>query len=148
MKKCFALLSLLGSAVFGTAQTPVKWNFYSKRIGEKKFEVHLVAKLEAPWKIYSQSTPVGGPQPTQFNFHKNPILTREGVVKELGQMKKMHEEVFGIDVFYYREVVDFVQIVSVKTKVKTTVSGSLKYMLCSNEECLPPDTIPFTIALQ
>ena len=91
---------------------------------------------------------MGGPQPTQFNFHKNPILTREGVVKELGQMKKMHEEVFGIDVFYYREVVDFVQIVSLKTKVKTTVSGSLKYMVCSNEECLPPDTVPFTIALQ
>ena len=55
---------------------------------------------------------------------------------------------FGIDVFYYREVVDFVQIVSLKTKVKTAVSGSLKYMICSNDECLPPDTVSFTITLQ
>ena len=38
----------------------------------------------------------------------------------------MHEDVFDIDVHYFKEKVDFVQVVTLKTKVKTNFSGTTR----------------------
>lgn len=139
----FALL-----AVSNQAQDPVKWTFSSKKIDDKTFEVHLTATVQSPWTIYSQTTPDGGPLATSFSFNNNPLLILSGKVKEVGTMHKKHEEVFGVDVFYYKDKVDFVQVVKLKTKAKTNLSGKLEYMACDEEQCLPPKEVTFSVALQ
>lgn len=148
MKKLFILtLTLLGLSTVH-AQNPVTWTFAAKKIADKTYEVQMTAKVQAPWSIYSQSTPEGGPLPTRFSFAKNPLVQFVGPVKEQGALGKKFEEVFAVEVFYYKEKVNFIQRVKLKNNIKTKLSGTLEYMACNSEQCLPPTEIPFSIALQ
>lgn len=147
MKLSLIVCSLVIMGLSTQAQDPVKWTFSSKKIDDKTYEVHLTATVQSPWTIYSQTTPEGGPLPTSFTFSKNPLLILSGKVKEVGTLHKKHEEVFGVDVFYYKDKVDFVQVVKLKTKAKTNLSGKLEYMACDEEQCLPPKEVSFSISL-
>ena len=130
------------------AQDPVKWSFSAKKIADKTYELHMTASVEAPWSIYSQQTPDGGPLPTTFSFSKNPLVSMVGNVKEMGSIKKKFEEVFEVDVLYYKDKVDFVQTVKLKNNIKTNITGTLEYMACNDEQCLPPREVPFSVSIQ
>lgn len=142
----FAILVLLITAAT-RAQGPVEWAWSAKKIGDKLYEVRLVAKVDDSWHIYSQESPQGGPLPTSISFSKNPLLMLQGKPKEEGDLEIYHEDVFGVDVYAYKDKVEFVQIVKLKAPVKTNVQGSLQYMACTNHECLPPATVKFSVAL-
>lgn len=146
--KAKILFVLLLAGMVTQAQNPVKWSFSAKKISEKEYEVHITATIESGWSTYSQTTPDGGPLPTAITFSKNPLLELKDKVKEVGTMKKKHEEVFGVDVHYYKEKVDFVQVVKVKNNVKTSINGKVEFMVCDDEQCLPPDEVAFSIKLQ
>jgi len=103
--------------------------------------------INNPWHTYSQFTPDGGPVATKFSFAKNPLYTLDGSVKENGKLIKKFESVFGVDVKYFSEKVDFVQVVKLKTSAKTNFSGSVEFMVCNDQQCLPPATQKFSIAL-
>jgi len=130
------------------AQNPVKWTFTAKKIADKTYEVKISAVPQSPWHIYSQNSPDGGPLPTKITFGTNPVLKLEGVVKESGELKEKYEEVFDIKVKYFKDNVDFTQIVKLKSDVKTNISGTVEFMACDDEQCLTPTTIPFNISLQ
>jgi thiol:disulfide interchange protein DsbD len=55
--------------------------------------------------------------------------------------------VFGVDVKYFSGKVDFVQLVKLKSKAKTNFTGSVEFMVCNDQQCLPPATQKFSIAL-
>lgn len=139
------ILPLLG---FAQVKNPTSWTFSAKMIAPGKYEIHMTAVADKGWHIYSQNTPDGGPVPTSFSFTKNPLVTLDGKVKEVGKLEKKHEELFGVDVHQYSGTVDFVQVVKVKPGIKTNVSGSVEFMLCNDKECLPPTTKSFTISLK
>lgn len=124
---------------------PVQWNTSIKKINANTYEIHLTATVKSPWHLYSQATPAGGPVPTVISFAKNPVLAFDGNVLEKGDLVKKREEVFGIDVMYFNNTVDFVQVVKTKAKVKTNVTGSVRYMVCNDRECLPPKTVSFEL---
>ena len=71
----------------------------------------------------------------------------EGKTKEVGKIVSKYEEVFEGTVKYFEGKADFVQVIKLKASVKTTISGSIEYMACNDEQCLPPATVPFTISL-
>jgi hypothetical protein len=148
MKYWFILISAVLFTAKAVAQDPLHWNFSSKKIADGKYEIHLTATVEAPWHTYSQSTPDGGPIPTKIVFHKNPLIIPDGSAKEIGELKTVHDEIFGVDVKYFPGNVDFVQVVHLKGKVKTAVSGTVEFMVCNEKQCLPPKTVPFTIQLR
>lgn len=141
-----SLFILFGSCAFAQ-QNPVKWSNSVKKIGDKTYEIHITATIQNGWHIYSVSTPEGGPFPTTVNFTKNPLLTMVGNIKEKGKLQQKFEEVFGIDVKYFSNTVDFVQVVKLKSNVKTSVNGTIEYMVCTDKECLPPTKAPFVISL-
>ncbi len=133
----------------GFAQTNVvNWTFESKKLTDKKYEVKLVATMQQPWHIYSITQPEGGPLPTKITFSKNPLAFTEGAIREVGKMEKHYEEVFEIDTKFFSNKVEFVQIVNVKGSAKTNLTGKVEFMACTNEQCLPPQEIPFSIALK
>ena len=65
----------------------------------------------------------------------------------MGRMVTKYEEVFGVDTKYYADKVEFVQTVKLKGKAKTRASGSLEFMVCNEEQCMPPATVNFSVAL-
>jgi hypothetical protein len=141
-----ALFAFLSVQVI--AQKPVHWKFSSKRIADKTYEIHLTARMDQPWHIYSQTTPPGGPSGTRIEFTNNPLITLNGSVKENGKLKSKKEKAFGVDVNYYEDAVDFVQLVKIKSNGKTSVTGYIQYMVGNDEQSLPVITASFNVALQ
>ena len=145
----FFFSMLLFSLVTAQAQNnlhPIAWQYSAKKIAERTYEVHLTAQLEAGWHAYSQQQPKDAvAQPTQIHFKSNPLISITGKVREVGTMEKWKDDASGIMANQYANQVDFVQIVRLKAKVKTNVSGSLTYQVCTNEMCLPPKTDAFSI---
>jgi DsbC/DsbD-like thiol-disulfide interchange protein len=145
--KTFAFLLFLFVICSAQAQSVVDWNFFVTKVAGKKFQIHLKAKLQDSWHIYAQNTPVGGPLPTSVTFLHNPLIIFKGKPKEEGELQMYHEAAFGVDVYAYRDSVDFVQIVTLRNNIKTNISGYIKFMVCTNSECLPPATVKFNLYL-
>lgn len=149
MKKIFFALFLIFSSqvLFAQVLNPVNWTVTSKKIKDKTYEVHMTATINKGWHIYSQSTPEGGPIPTSISFTKNPLFELDGKTKESGKLEQRHEEIFGVDVKQFSNKVDFIQVVKLKSPVKTSANISVEYMLCNDRQCLPPTSKKFSIAL-
>lgn len=129
------------------AQQPVSWRYFATKINPHTYEIHVKAKINQPWHLFSQKTLPGGPVPTTIHFSKNPVFARVQRVKEIGKLIKKFETVFGVDVLYYDQEVDFVQVVTLKRALKTNIRGIITYMACNDRQCLPPMEQAFTIAL-
>jgi thiol:disulfide interchange protein DsbD len=124
----------------------VDWKYSANKIADKTYKLHITATIDDGWHIYSQNTPKDGPSlPTSFKFNKNPLVMLTGKVKEIGTLVTKHEEVLDVNLKYYRNKVDFVQVVKLKNNVKTNVTGSIEFMACTDEGCLLPESLPFSI---
>jgi hypothetical protein len=149
MKKFLALSVILLSALVLKAQNPVTWSFSSKKIDDKTYEVHMTANIQSGWHVFSQTQPDDAIAiPTGFKLNNNPLLSMEGTVKEVGKLEKFRDEKLDISANQYSNKVDFVQVVKLKAKAKTTVTGSVEFQTCNDEKCLPAKTVNFSIALK
>jgi thiol:disulfide interchange protein DsbD len=140
------LVTMISAVSLAQSNKEVKWSFSSKKIADKTYEVVLTAVVNGNWHIYSQNVGVDGPIPTAFTFTKNPLLAFDGVVKENGKLIKKNEEVWGGEVRYYENKVEFIQKVKIKGG-KTNLAGKVEYMVCNDEKCLPPAETAFSIAI-
>lgn len=145
MKGILIVFMLLSSM---QSNSQVNWKFQAKKVADRTYKIVLSAAIDESWHIYSQSTPEDGPLPTKISFSKNPLLTFDGPVKEVGNMKIYQEEVFGVEVHAFANSVNFVQTVRLKTKARTSLTGEIEYMACSSEQCTPPMTVKFNIELE
>jgi len=148
MKAFLLLVCMISLGKVMYAQNPVTWNVTAKKTSDKVYEIHLTATIAEPWHVYSQTTPEGGPVATTVAFGKNPLVILDSTAKEIGKLIQKHEGVFGVDVKYYEGSLDLVQVVRLKRKVKTTLSGSVTFMVCNDRECLPPKNVPFSVVLK
>ncbi len=150
MKKniIFALSLLVNTVSIAQLKNPVSFIYTAKKIDAKTYELHISATIEAGWHTYSQTTPAGGPVATTIVFGKNPLILLVGHPKEVGKLEQHHEKLFGVDVKQFSNQVDFVQKVKLKKSVNTNVTGTIEFMVCNDQECLPPTTNKFSIAIQ
>lgn len=147
MKKIIFTLVIL--MVFGVlnAQQKISWTYTAKKLTNNKYEVHIIATPPTGWHIYSQLTPDGGPIPTSFKFNNNALLTLQGAVIEKGKVITYYDKNFKVNVKYFESQADFVQVVTVKGKIKTNISGEVESMICNDKICMPPTTQKFNVAL-
>ena len=137
----FALHSL-------NAQTPVNWEFASRKIADKTYEIHLVATIQSGWHLYSQTQPGDAVAlPTEIKFSANPLVSVSGKIAEKGKMEKFHDEKLGISANQYAEKVEFVQVIKLKAKAKTNLAGTVQFQTCDDKKCLPPKKVNFNIAI-
>jgi hypothetical protein len=143
-----ALVSIIAvTAKAQLNQNPVSWTFTSKKISDKVYELHLTATIQSGWHLYSQTQPEDAiPDPTKITFSKNPLVSLDGKIKEEGNMEKFKDPKLG-SAYQYSSKVDFVQTIKLKANAKTKVGGTVKFQTCDDEKCLPPKTVPFSIAL-
>lgn len=150
MKKFTSFLLMLFAVSItsmGQSSQQVKWTFSAKKIADKTYEVTATATVGNSWHIYSQNVGVEGPIATSFTFIKNPLLTIDGTPKENGKLIKKNEEVWGGEVRYYENKVEFIQVVKTKSAAKTNLAGKVEYMVCNDEKCLPPAETTFSVAI-
>lgn len=142
------LLSIITGVAVGQIKDPVSWTFEAKKKTADTYEVTLSATIQGKWHIYSQKTGKGGPIPTKVNFKPNPLVSLTGVVKEVGKIEKVYDEIFQTDVLYLSNKVQYVQTVKLKGKIKTNITGTIEYMVCDDAQCLPPTKKSFDLKLQ
>lgn len=146
----FALI--LGVSAIAQIKDPVSWKYEALKKADNKYDLVITATFPKPWHLYSQSTPKGGPIPTKITIKSNPLLTvSAGKAKEIGKQERILDKNFspkGVEVLYYSEQVQFVQSITLKSSVKTNVSGTVEFMVCDDSQCLPPTKKSFDIKLQ
>jgi len=149
VKKIAFLSAVMILALTVKAQlNPISWSYEAKKIADKTYELHITATIQSGWHLYSQTQPEDAiAEPTALNFNKNPLVTMEGKAKEEGKLEKFHDAKLDISANQYSSTVKFVQVVKLKAKAKTNVSGSVRYQTCNDERCLPPKTVTFSVAL-
>ena len=150
MKKFFVCITILLAAMAVKAQlNPVTWSFSAKKMADKTYEIHMKATIQSGWHLYSQIQPEDAIAiPTGFTINKNPLVILDGKIKEIGKMELFHDAKLDISANQYANNVDFVQIVKLKAKAKTNLTGSVEYQTCDDKKCLPPKTVNFSVAIQ
>jgi hypothetical protein len=150
MNRIIAILAFALTSLGANAQLdPVKWTFSATKTADMTYEIHMKATIQKGWHLYSQSQPEDAiAMPTGFVLNNNPLLTLEGKIKEVGKMEKFHDSKLAISANQYSNTVDFVQVVKLKAKAKTNITGSVEYQTCNDQKCLQPKTVPFSVALQ
>jgi thiol:disulfide interchange protein DsbD len=149
MKKIFLALCLLAFALQSQAQklAPVKWAYQAVKTVDKRYNIIITANVDAPWHIYSQFVKKG-PVPTTVQFAKNPLVLLNGTTKEIGQLEKKFDKNFDAVIGSFGGKVQFIQAVTLKVTTKTKLTGTIEYMVCNDERCLPPTKQSFEVDIQ
>ncbi|MDB5004407.1 MAG: sugar transporter [Mucilaginibacter sp.] len=134
------------ATAFGQILVPVKWSYAAKKTGDHEAVLFFKAMITPGWHIYSVNQKEGGPLKTSFKLARSSSIMREGNVSEPEPVKKF-EKAFEMDVFYFENEVVFQQKIRLKAG-QTIVKGTLEYMACNDEKCLPPETISFNIPVK
>ena len=147
MKKTIllALIVLSGTIAIAQSSKQVNWVYSAKKVADKTYEIHMTATIGGDYHLYAQDAGGDGPIPTTFSFTKSPLLAFDGAVKEKGQIVKKFESAWNHNVNYYEKTVDFVQVVKLKSNVKTTLAGKVEFMVCNDKECLPPADVDIKV---
>ena len=151
MKKIAATICLffVSLALFAQSGTKVKWDFIVKKIGDKKYEVRMIANIQPGWHLYSQTQSKDAiALPTTISFAKNPLLVVSGQPKEVGKVTDAFDRATNSRSRFYSNKVEFVQVVTVKSNVKTSITGDVEFMVCDDKQCLPPDKTKFSVKLE
>jgi DsbC/DsbD-like thiol-disulfide interchange protein len=147
MKKITLVASGLVLSLAALAQEPVHFAYRAEKVDDKTCTIHITASIDEGWHIYSQNQPKEAiSQPTKIIINKSPLFSI-GKPMETGKKEKYEDKVAGIIQYQYGGTVDFVETLTLKAPIKTSISGNITYQACTEEMCLPPKTIPFTVSI-
>ncbi len=146
MKKLFLLLFavLTFNGLSAQILDPVSWSFDKVQLDNGEYQLNFTAQMEEGWVIYSQFIEEGGPVPTSFQFNSmDGIELIDQQPREIGDYKKEgFDPFFEMDLVKYGKEVVFQQIVRLESET-TPIVGSLRFMTCNDESCLPPKEVDF-----
>ena len=149
IKKTSLLLSTaLSLAAMARAQGPVQWDCTATKINASTYEVHLKASIADGWHIYAQEQPKEAIAiPTKITLKANPLVAPVGKAQEVGKKEIQKIDALDIEQFQYGHSVEFVQKVTLKAAVKTTLAATVTFQACNDHQCLPPKEETFTLSL-
>lgn len=125
---------------------PVKWSYAAKKTSKTEATLYLKATIDEGWHLYSQNMADGGPVKTSFTFAPSKAYKPVGKTTEPKAIVKF-EKSFDMNVSYFEKSVIFQQKVKL-TGATATVKGTLEYMVCDDSQCLPPETVEFSIPVK
>lgn len=125
------------------AQDRVQWTV---GLDADQQKISFTAQMEDGWHIYSQFTDESvGPVATRFSIEEGEVIRLKGDVIEPTPITAFDEN-FGGEVMYFEDQVTFEQ--ALKVKSVGTVTGTVTYMVCNAEMCLPPVDVNFEIEIK
>lgn len=147
----FLLLLTSIQTLSAQLQEPVRWETTVKQVPAVKQEpaiqqeeggqllLIIRATLEDGWHLYSQHIPDGGPQATTISLtvsdgEKDFIAIPWA---EMGEAEMVYDSSFHMSLTYYSKTVSFIAALPQGWE-GTTLTGSISYMVCDSQFCLPP----------
>ncbi|MFC2115295.1 protein-disulfide reductase DsbD domain-containing protein [Bacteroidota bacterium] len=147
--KSAIVLTLLFSGLFVSGQIldPVDWKFSEEKTGKDEYTLIFTADIENKWHLYSQNLPEGGPIPTSFSFESAENYQLLGKVEEVSEAEVKYDPSFEMNLTMFSTQAVFQQKIKLLTSGDFTLTGSLEYMCCDDERCLPPTEEEFSFFL-
>ncbi|WP_316821807.1 protein-disulfide reductase DsbD N-terminal domain-containing protein [Pedobacter gandavensis] len=142
----FAVALLFSMTASSQILKPVKWSYAAKKTSKTEAVLYLKATIEEGWHLYSQNIPDGGPVKTSFTFTPASSYKLNGKTIEPKPIVKF-EKAFDMNVGYFENSVIFQQKIKL-TGANATVKGTLEFMVCDESQCLPPETVQFSIPVK
>ena len=147
-----AALAFLVTALvpaWGQIEDPVTWEFSlhpSETAGMHDVVFH--ASVDTCWHIYSQHLDdPNGPLPTWFSVELPQGAVGQGDVQECEPIVE-YDPNFMMDLKYFEEEVYWWQTVDLSgASPNDSIRGFLSFMVCDERQCLPPEDIPFALAV-
>ena len=100
------------------------------------------ARVQPGWHLYSTTQDPGGPVPTSIKLVESQVFEPAGAL-QFPPPHKSFDQNFGIETEYYEGNVPFKLPVRAKANAaagKQELAVKVRYMLCSDTMCLPPQT--------
>ncbi|WP_242917282.1 protein-disulfide reductase DsbD family protein [Pontibacter liquoris] len=149
MKKFLIVLAgILWFSAAATAQIehPVSWRVTAKQLNAQEADLIVKATIQPGWHVYSQFLKAGGPVPTSFTFRPSPAYQLVGKVAESPQPVAAFDQNFNMEILWHEQAVTFRQRIKLLKPV-VSVTGSVEFMVCNDQKCLPPTEETFEILL-
>ncbi len=145
MKKLIVTMWLALIALTLQAQilTPVKWKIKLEDPGTAEKAVVFTATSDKGWHLYDMNLPKGGPVSTSFTFEVLNGAELIGTPESSQKPTTVFDEQFNMNLRWYPGTVSFTQKFKVTDPAKFKMEGTVEFMACNDETCLPPDNIGF-----
>ena len=145
-------VALAASAARGQKLDPVQWTLSSgagQAPAGSTISLHLTAKIDEGWHLYSLTTPAGGPIRTTAELAENPAVVR-ATFYQPPPVRKLDPN-FKIDTETFEKQLDL----PVKAELAPIAAGSVelaaqvRYQVCNDRQCLPPrkKTASYTLTI-
>ena len=144
-------LALLLTSLGAKAQIirdAVSWSHSVEDKSPTEKVIVFSATIKGDWHLYGTELPSGGPTPTSLIVDK---IAGAQLVGKLTASKKpieKHDPNFDMTLRFYSGQVSFRQTLRITDPKTFNFSGAIRYMVCNDEQCLPPTNWDFTIALK
>ena len=140
------ILTASKQSAFAQILHPVHWSYAAKKTNKNEVVIFIKATFDEGWHIYSINQKDGGPVKTSFTFLPSKTYRLLEDVKEPNPISK-YEKTFSMDVNYFEKSVIFQQKVQL-TSSDAVVGGTVSFMTCNDQKCLPPDEVNFHISVK
>lgn len=118
------------------------------KISDTEYELVMTATMEKGWHIYAQKLESDeGPVATSFNFKAVDGSVLSNVVRQ-GKPKHEYDKNFMMHLEYFEGTASFYQNLKISAGALPTIEGTVEFMQCSDESCLPPKTSYFKFDLK
>ena len=144
-------LALLLTSLGAKAQIirdAVSWSHSVEDKSPTEKVIVFSATIKGDWHLYGTELPSGGPTPTSLIVDK---IAGAQLVGKLTASKKpieKHDPNFDMTLRFYSGQVSFRQTLRITDPKAFAFSGAIRYMVCNDEQCLPPTNWDFNIALK
>lgn len=129
-------------------KSPVTWTTEVHKINAQEYQLVFTATIDDGWNIYSQYLKSDdGPVKTSFTYESKDGITLVGKNEESGDIKKIMDDMFGMEVIKIKHKGVFTQKIKVNDAGKP-ITGSIEYMCCNDQQCLPPRQVPFNFDIR
>lgn len=139
-----AILVLMLPSLQAQILDPVHWRFNVEQVSEDEAILVFTADIDPTWHLYAQDIPPGGPIPTSFTFDSTADYTLVGHVSEETEGEVVVDPSFNMKLKLFSDEAVFHQKIKANTENPFTVTGTLEFMCCDDERCLPPKEVDFS----
>ena len=149
MKKIFFILTSLFFTGGVYAQDPVEWTFFTKKLTDGSYEVHLSATIDKGWFICSQYSSKKALSPTEIKVTASENVKLSGKFEEEGalQKRKSAEDNGSGRLQVFEKQVEFVSKASVRDHQKGSLQGTINYVASDGAQALQRKTVNFSVSL-
>lgn len=149
MKKILVFLVLLMTYFVSSAQVKdhASWHYSIERINNQTLQIVARVKLDSGWHIYATDMEDGGPQKTVISLKPDRAFSNSTTGKDSGRIISKYDSSFHISLRYFPDAAVFKKIITVTDTSGFDLKGSILYMLCTEEVCLPPAEMAFSMPI-